>query len=205
MSSAPLSRATIPLSLASFICSGSILAKPNVCILTFSSTGHSHRMCTDVSFSAPHLLHEGVFALIILCNMHCKLIYLVRSPTNILQCFQSSLLMNWTYLSVGSFRHSWLVPYFSQTSHSVCSLFSTKFLILDLNLLKDNGRKGSGLINLALAPSLASLFAVSFCWIPLRPITHIMVTWFASDRTVSLIRTVYSTIFFGVANFIKFN
>ncbi len=59
-SPAPLLRATILLSLASFICSGSILAKPKVCILTFSNTGHSHRMCTDVSFSTPHLLHEGV-------------------------------------------------------------------------------------------------------------------------------------------------
>ncbi len=40
-SPAPLLRATIPLSLASFICSGSILAKPKVCILTFSNAGHS--------------------------------------------------------------------------------------------------------------------------------------------------------------------
>ncbi len=36
-----------------------------VCILIFSNTRHSHRMCTDtdISFSTPHLLHEGVFAL----------------------------------------------------------------------------------------------------------------------------------------------
>ncbi len=52
-------------SASSLICSGSILAKPKFCILTFSNTGHSHRMCTDVFFSAPHLLHEGVFALLI--------------------------------------------------------------------------------------------------------------------------------------------
>ncbi len=55
------------LSLASFICSGSILAKPKVYILTFY-IGHSHKRCTNVSFSAPHLLHEGVFALLILCR-----------------------------------------------------------------------------------------------------------------------------------------
>ncbi len=96
-SHAPLPRATIPLSLASFICSGSILAKPKVCILTFSNTGHSHRMCADVSFPAPHLLHERVFALLILCSMYCRLIWPVRSPTNILQYVLSSLLMNWTY------------------------------------------------------------------------------------------------------------
>ncbi len=92
-SPASLPRATIPLSLASLICSGSILAKPKVCILTFS-TGHSYRMCTDVSFSAPHLLPEQVFALLILYSIYCRLICPVRSPTNILQCFLSSLLMN---------------------------------------------------------------------------------------------------------------
>ncbi len=86
-----LPRAKLPLSLASFICSGSILAKPKVCILIFSNTGRSHRMYTDVSFSAPHLLHERVFALFILCS---RLICLVRSPTNILQCFLFNLLMN---------------------------------------------------------------------------------------------------------------
>ncbi len=41
-----------------------------------------------------HLLHEGFFALLILCSMYCRLICPVRSPTNILQCFLSSLLMN---------------------------------------------------------------------------------------------------------------
>ncbi len=46
----PLPRAMISLSLASFICSGSILVKPKVCILTFSNAGHSRRMCTYVSF-----------------------------------------------------------------------------------------------------------------------------------------------------------
>ncbi len=35
-------------------------------------------------------------------------------------------------------RHSWLVPYFSQTFQWVCLLFSSQFLILDLNLLKDS-------------------------------------------------------------------
>ncbi len=64
-SPALLPMAIIPLSLASFIYSGSILVKPKVCILTFSNIGHSHRMCTDVSFSAPHLLHEAGF-----CSPH---------------------------------------------------------------------------------------------------------------------------------------
>ncbi len=117
--------------------------------------------------------------------MYCRLICPVRSPTNILQCFLSSLFMNWTYLSVCSSRYSSLFRYFSQTSHYVCFLFSIQFLILDLNLFKDNGRKGSGPIGLVLAPSLASLSAVSFCWIQPCPGTYIMVTWFTSDRTVS--------------------
>ncbi len=77
----------------------------------------------------------GSLALLILCSMYCRLICRVRSPTNILQCFLSSLLRNWTYLSDGLSRHSWLVPYFSQTFHSVCFLSSIQFLILDLNLL----------------------------------------------------------------------
>ncbi len=52
-----------------------------------------HRVCTDVSFSAPQLLHEGGLALPILCSMYCRLICPVRSPTNILKCFLSGLLM----------------------------------------------------------------------------------------------------------------
>ncbi len=114
----------------------SILAKTKVYIFTFSNTGHLHRMCTNVSFSAPHLLHEGVFALLILCSMYCRLICPVRSPTDILECFLSSLLINRAYLSVDPSRRSWLVPYFSQTFHSVCFLFSIQFLILDFNLLR---------------------------------------------------------------------
>ncbi len=47
-------------SLTSFICSGSIPAKPKICILTFSNTGHSHKMCIDFPFSALHLLHESL-------------------------------------------------------------------------------------------------------------------------------------------------
>ncbi len=78
------------------------------------------------------------------------------------KCFLSSLLKNWTYPSVGLSRHRWPVSYFSRTFHSICLLFSIQFLILDLNLLKDDGRKGSGPIGLVLAPSLASLFTL-FC------------------------------------------
>ncbi len=67
---------------------------PKVCILNFFNNSHSRRMCTDISISAPHLLHEGVFALLILCSMYCRLICPVRRATNILKCFLSSLLMN---------------------------------------------------------------------------------------------------------------
>ncbi len=63
-------------------------------VLIFSNTGHSHRMCTNVFFSAPHFLHEGVLALLILHSMYSRLICPVTSPTNIPQCFLSSLLMN---------------------------------------------------------------------------------------------------------------
>ncbi len=99
-----------------------------ICILTFFNTGNSHRMCTDISFSTTHLLHEGVFALFILYSMYCRLICPIRNPTNILQFFLSSLLMNWTYLSVDHSRHRWLVPYLLQIFHSVCFLFQSSFL-----------------------------------------------------------------------------
>ncbi len=101
------------------------------------------------SLCSPHLVQ----------HVHCRLTCPVRSPTNILLCFLSSLLMNRIYLSIGPFRHSWLVPYLSQTFHSVCFLFSIQFLILDLNLLQDSGRKGSGPMGLVLAPlSFARIF-----------------------------------------------
>ncbi len=73
------------------------------------------------------------FLITLILPKGCRLICPVRSPTNILQCFQSGLLMNWTYLSVGPSKYGWLVPYF-QTSHLVCFLFSIQFLILNLNL-----------------------------------------------------------------------
>ncbi len=38
------------------------MAKLTVCIFVFSNTGHSHRICSGVSFSAPHLLHEGDYS-----------------------------------------------------------------------------------------------------------------------------------------------
>ncbi len=44
----PIPRATILLSLASFIWSGSILVKPMVCILIFSNTRHSHKLCSII-------------------------------------------------------------------------------------------------------------------------------------------------------------
>ncbi len=74
--------------------------KAEVCVHIFSNVEHSHRICTDLSFSAPHFLYEGVFVLLILCSIYCRLISPVRSPVSSLQCFLSTLLMNWTHLSV---------------------------------------------------------------------------------------------------------
>ncbi len=88
----PLPKAMVLFNLTFYIYSRSILAKYKVCILIFSNTGHSYIMCTDVSFSATHLLHEGVFAFLILYHIYCRLICPVRSPTSILQCFLSGLL-----------------------------------------------------------------------------------------------------------------
>ncbi len=128
--------ATIPFNLASFIYFGSILAKPTVCILIFSNTGYSHRLCTDVSFSAPHLPHEGVSALLILCSMYRRLICPVRNPTNILQCFLSSLLMN-------------------------CFLFSIQFLILESSLSRSS-KSGSVMNTRACFCSSVSTFGTIF-------------------------------------------
>ncbi len=91
-----------------------------------------------------------------------------------------------------SSNHLGLVPpeIISQTPHFVSFLFSVQFLILDLNLLKGSGRKGSGPVGLILALSFATLFAVPFCWMPLWPGTHIMITWFTSNSAVKLFYTV---------------
>ncbi len=128
-------------------------------------------MCTDVSFSEPYFTHEGVFVLLILCSIYCRLICPVRSPTSILQCFLSSLLMNRTYLSAGSSRHCWLVPYLSHTLHSICFLSTIQCLILDLNLLKKSGGKDSEPIGLILAPSLIACLQsrsaeCCYAWVP---------------------------------------
>ncbi len=171
--------ASIPLSLTSCICSRNILAKLKVCICIFSNTGYSHKICS-ISFSAPHLLYDGVFALLVLCSIYYRLTCPFRSSTCILQCFLSSLLMNWTYLLVSPSRHNWLQTYLPKTLHSVCFLFCIQFLILNFNLLKDNGSKGSGLIGLVLALCLANLSAVLFCWMPLCRGAHIIITWFSS-------------------------
>ncbi len=48
-----------------------------------------------------------------LCSTYCRLICPLRSSISILQCFLSSLLMNWTCLLIGPSRHRWLVPYLS--------------------------------------------------------------------------------------------
>ncbi len=88
--------AATPPSLASFIWFGSIL-----CILIISNHEDLHKICTNVSFSATHLLHERVSAFLFLCSsIYCKLVCPVKNLPNILQCFLSSLLLNWTYLLV---------------------------------------------------------------------------------------------------------
>ncbi len=103
-------------------------------ILVFSNARHSHSICTDVSFSASHLPHEEIYTLQVEMR-------LVRSPTNILQYFLSSLLMNWQYLSVGSSRHGWLVSYLPQALHFVCFLFQCQSWIPTLcNKVSDTSR-----------------------------------------------------------------
>ncbi len=93
--------------------------------------------------------------------------------------------MNWTYLSVGTSVHTWLVPFLPQILHFACFLFPIQFFILDLNLHQDSGRKSSRPIGLVLASSFASLSAVLFYWMPQCPGAHIMVTWFSSNSAVS--------------------
>ncbi len=131
--------ATIPLSLTFFICTGSILAKPKGLYPYLSNTAHSHRMCTNVSFSAPYILHEGVFVLLILCSIYRYLICPVRNPTSNLQCFLSNLLMNWTYISVCLLD----IVGCAHTVHrlSIPFLFPIQFFIWGLNLLKVSDRK----------------------------------------------------------------
>ncbi len=66
----------MPLSLTSFIWSS-----PSGPLLTLSNPGHSQNMCTDVSFSGPHFLHDGDFTLPTLCSMYLRLARPVRSPS----------------------------------------------------------------------------------------------------------------------------
>ncbi len=109
----PLPSVTILSSLVSFIWFGSILVKHKVCILTLSNTVHSHRICTNISLPAPHVLHEEASAHHILCSIYCKLICPIRSPTDILQHFLTSgtILENFVqmlwfcYLSVKKFYY----------------------------------------------------------------------------------------------------
>ncbi len=53
----------------------------------------SHQLITSYYLSIIDMF-GGVFALLILSSMYCRLICPVRSPTNILQCFLSNLHMN---------------------------------------------------------------------------------------------------------------
>ncbi len=55
-------------------------------------------------------------------------------------------------------------------------------------MLEDTCKKGSGLIGLIPAPSVASQSVVSFYWMLLCPGTHIVVTWFTSDNAVSFFK-----------------
>ncbi len=85
----------------------------------------------------------------------------------------------------------WLVPPeiigWSYTFYTL-SLNVSFFIInlyFGLTLLKDSCKKGSGLIGLVPAPSLASLSVVFFHWMPLCPGTYNMITWFTSKSAVS--------------------
>ncbi len=66
----------------------------------------------------PYLFHEEAFVVFFLCRMHVFVRSLIDSP----QCFLSSLLVCWTYLSVGSSK----ICGWSYTFHKlnlVCFLF----------------------------------------------------------------------------------
>ncbi len=169
------------------MCSGTILAKPSVCILAFSNTRYWHSLCTDVSFSAPHLLHEGIFVLLILCSIYCRLICLVRSPTNILQSFLSSLLMNWTYLLVGRFRQlAGPVPF---TDSTFCLFpFFNQISYFGLNLL-NSGRKGSRPLSLTCLQSRSAKFRyaqVLTLWLPALLLTELSAFLYSPLRAVIL-------------------
>ncbi len=125
-------------------CSTSILTKPEVCILTFSNTGHFewkcipkfpflHRIyCMKESFLSSSCAaytanwYERLGALPPFCNVSCP-VYL---RTEHIYWLVAADAVGWSY----TFHRL----------HSVCFLFLIQFLNLDLNLLKDNERKGSG-------------------------------------------------------------
>ncbi len=115
-----LPKATMPLSLTSFN-----LTKD---CYPFLSQCQIHTQCKP-SFPALHFLHVVVF-LLNLCRMYCKLMCPVMSPTNSLQCFLYSQLMNYTYLSVSPSKHYWLVPCLLLDLHSAYFFLSIQLLIL---------------------------------------------------------------------------
>ncbi len=143
-------------------------------------------MCTNISFSASHLLHERVFALFILCSIYCRLICLVRSLPAF--CNVSCPVYLWT-------EHTyWLIPpdvvSWSHTFHrlhSVDFVFPIQFLILDLNVLQDSGKKAFGPVSLVFAHLFALLFSVLFYWILPCSGAHMMVTCFSSSSAVSAV------------------
>ncbi len=96
----------------SFIWAGFIWTPPWTSVLPFSEARHSHRMWTNVFTFASRLLHEGFFSvpLYIECTVSWHVPLGAQSS---LQCFLSTTLMNWTHLSVGLFKHCWLIPFSS--------------------------------------------------------------------------------------------
>ncbi len=158
--------------------------RPRFTSLSFP-TLHIHIECVQTFPSAPHLLHEGYFALSSSCVAYNSDRYaqLRALPTF---CNASCPVYLWTkhtyrlvYPEISDWSPYTFLRFFIPTvSFSLIYYFGLK-------LLKDNCKKDSALVGLVPSPSLASLFVVSFYWMPLCPGTLIMVTWFASYSAVS--------------------
>ena len=71
---------------STLISSGSRKKEPKCACLSEAKASHSHKMCTEVSFSVPHFLQVGLLLSPITCRCLLKVLCPVRRPITSLVC-----------------------------------------------------------------------------------------------------------------------
>jgi hypothetical protein len=153
--------------------SGSRKKEPKYACLVEAKASHQQRLWAEVSSSAPHFLHSGMFVNPIKWRCLRRVLYPVRSPVTTLHCVllkdRNLTLVPRQGPEINSQACRWALPRFC---HLLWCWFPSQQLILFLRSCQETPKARSGPTNPEAELFLTSLWAVSLPLIPTCPGTQ---------------------------------